>query len=439
MDAKVDGVDGFEAIRQQVENGFMPLHVYNDQQVFDAELRKIFAKTWNFLGHESEIPQPGDYVTRFIGPDSFIVSRAEDGQIRALFNACTHRGMQVCNNEGGNTQEFLCPYHGWVYDSAGELRGVPHQRDIYGAEGFDRSQNGLINIRLANFDGMLFGCMDPEAESFEEYLGDFAWYLQLITRRSGAGLKVMGAPQRWVANADWKLGYDNFVGDGYHTIVSHQSALEGGALPFEGAEFLKYGIQINAGKGGLGVAEVPPVEGGGWPAEIFAGIEQRLTPEQGLFYGMGGGPVYLPGHGGLFPNFSFLNAASALEIGGPPIPYLTFRVWRPIAPGRVEIWSWCLVEADGPPEFQEASYRGYALSFGASGVLEQDDTENWNSISLVAKGQMAHQLALNYTMGMKSGVEPLADWPGPGTAYPTDYLEENSRKFYQQWITYLTA
>jgi phenylpropionate dioxygenase-like ring-hydroxylating dioxygenase large terminal subunit len=439
MDARVTDRLDLDAIRQYAARGRMPLFVYNDPRIYAAELQQVFARTWNFLGHESELPNPGDYVTRYIGPDSFLLVRGEDGQIRALFNACSHRGMQICNNEGGHATEFLCPYHGWSFDTCGRLRGVPFGREVYGPDGLDREQRGLTPIRLANFEGLLFGNMDPSAMPFGEYVGDFAWYLQLMTRRSGAGLKVVGAPQRWIANADWKLGFDNFIGDGYHTLVSHQSAMEGGALPFGSGDFLKNGIQIYAGKGGLGMAEVPPVAGGGWPMQVFAGIEQRLTPQQARLYGIGGGPTYLPGHGGLFPNFSFLNAASALEQGGPPIPYLTVRVWRPLGPGRMEIWSWCLVEADAPTAFQEASYRGYTLSFGASGVLEQDDTENWSSISLVAGGQMAQRHILDYTMGLQTGVQPLADWPGPGTAYPIDYLEENSRRFYREWIDHLCA
>ncbi|MFK4985568.1 Rieske 2Fe-2S domain-containing protein, partial [Klebsiella pneumoniae] len=86
-----------------------------DAEIFARERKNLFSRAWLFVGHESEIPQAGDYVVRRILDDSFIIVRDEKGEIRAHFNMCLHRGMQVCRAEMGNASHFRCPYHGWSY------------------------------------------------------------------------------------------------------------------------------------------------------------------------------------------------------------------------------------------------------------------------------------------------------------------------------------
>jgi phenylpropionate dioxygenase-like ring-hydroxylating dioxygenase large terminal subunit len=95
-----------------VRRGMVPAYIYNDPDIFELERERIFSRAWIFVGHESEIPQPGDYVVRRILEDSFILTRDEGGHVRAHFNMCLHRGMQVCRAEMGNTSHFRCPYHG---------------------------------------------------------------------------------------------------------------------------------------------------------------------------------------------------------------------------------------------------------------------------------------------------------------------------------------
>src|SRR6185295_1282589 len=104
--------------------------VYCDPAVFEAELEAIWHKVWVYVGHESEVPKPGDFVRRPIGAQPVIMIRGADGQIRVLFNRCRHRGNLVCNKERGNVQTITCPYHGWSYTNAGALIG-PSFKDAY--------------------------------------------------------------------------------------------------------------------------------------------------------------------------------------------------------------------------------------------------------------------------------------------------------------------
>ena len=99
------------SIVSQVRRGMVPAHVYGDPEIFALERDRLFTRSWVFVAHESEIPDPGDYVVRRVLADSFIVARDEAGVIRVMFNMCLHRGMQVCRAEMGNASHFRCPYH----------------------------------------------------------------------------------------------------------------------------------------------------------------------------------------------------------------------------------------------------------------------------------------------------------------------------------------
>ncbi|WP_201359638.1 Rieske 2Fe-2S domain-containing protein, partial [Mycobacterium paraintracellulare] len=106
-------------VLDEVRRGMIPAHIYNDREIYELEKQHIFARAWIFVGHESEIAQPGDYVVRRILEDSFIITRDENGNVCAHFNMCLHRGMQVCRAEMGNASHFRCPYHGWSYRNDG--------------------------------------------------------------------------------------------------------------------------------------------------------------------------------------------------------------------------------------------------------------------------------------------------------------------------------
>lgn len=413
----------------------LPLGVFNDERIFALEKQRIFARSWCYLGHESEIPRAGDYMVRYIVDDAFIVTRDDDGAIHVLLNACRHRGRPVCSAELGNTRTFTCPYHGWVYRIDGTLKGIPRGAEIYASGKAERSQWGLLPApRGETWRGLIFANLDAKAPALRDYLGDAAWYLDFYANKTEGGLEVRGAPQRWVVDADWKLAADNFIGDGYHTFITHASTLRAGTLPAPDAGFLFDGVQVVLEHFGIGFARKDAMFNSlGYPPPMFEAIKQRLAPDQRALLDRG---VSLPTHSTLFPNLSFLNAPGGFTREGPPAPYMTFRVWRPLGPGRTEVWSWCMVEKRASKAFKEACYRAYVISFGAAGTLEQDDAENWMRISRAARGTMAANVPLNYAMG-DGLLEPIPDWPGPGKAYPLDYTEFAQRAFWTKWLNML--
>ncbi|MDT7723877.1 MAG: hypothetical protein QOI21_453 [Actinomycetota bacterium] len=410
----------------------VPAAIINDPGMHDAERERVFGKSWVFLAHESEIPERGDYVVRYISEDQFIVVRDEDGEIRGHLNSCRHRGMQVCRAEMGNTSHFRCPYHGWTYNNKGSLVGVPAGREAYGNK-LDKSLWQLKSIpKLGTYKGLIFGTLDADAQSLEDYLGDMKFYLDIVLDRSDAGLEVVGAPQRWIVDANWKLGADNFVGDAYHTMMTHRSMVELGLAPPD-PQFALYGEHVHTENGhGLGIIGPPPgiplPEFLGMPENIVEQLQRRLTPEQVEVFR----PVAFI-HGTVFPNLSIGNFLMSKDHVSPPTSFLTLRLWHPLGPDKMEVMSFFLVEKEAPDWYKEESYKAYVRTFGISGAFEQDDAENWRSITRVLGAQFAKGMELNYQMG-RGVYEPDPDWPGPGHAFPMDYAEANQRNFLEYWM-----
>src|SRR3954471_11527495 len=276
-----------QQVLADVRRGMIPGFVYSDAEIFELEKRRVFGRAWMFLAHESEIPEPGDYVVRRIMDDSFIVVRDESGSVQVLFNMCLHRGMQVCRAELGNASHFRCPYHGWSYRNDGRLVGLPFHKDAYGGEGgFPRpSQTPLPAPALATYNGLIFLSMDPDAPPLREYLGDFTFFLDYYTRQSASGIELCG-PQRWRVKANWKIGAENFAGDMYHTPQTHSSVVEIGLFREPRAEKRKDGCTYWAGAGGGTTYKLP--EGGfeermryvGYPEEMIARIKDQWSLEQ---------------------------------------------------------------------------------------------------------------------------------------------------------------
>src|SRR6516164_3973127 len=114
-----------------VERGIISREIFVSDEIYRQELKRVFARAWLFIGHESQIPKPGDYLTSSMGEESVILCRDRAGRVRVFLNSCRHRGMKVCRYDEGNTPLFTCPYHGWSYGTDGKLVGVPYFREAY--------------------------------------------------------------------------------------------------------------------------------------------------------------------------------------------------------------------------------------------------------------------------------------------------------------------
>ena len=209
--AKLDSEVSFQ-LHEKLSQGRVPQWILTDPDIYEIEVERVFANTWYFLGHESEIPNPGDYVSRWYVNDPVILSRGENNEISAFLNSCMHRGTVLCSGDSGNKANFICPYHGWTYSLEGELTGIIAGDRIYGTE-MDRSEWSLRRLpRLESFHGLIFASLNENVVSLDEYLGNLKWYFDILIGRSDKKMQVKGVPFRWVVNANWKIGSDNFGG-----------------------------------------------------------------------------------------------------------------------------------------------------------------------------------------------------------------------------------
>jgi phenylpropionate dioxygenase-like ring-hydroxylating dioxygenase large terminal subunit len=431
----------------EVRRGLIPARIYNDRDIFLLERDRIFGRAWIFVAHTSEIPSAGDYVVRRVVDDSFIVVRDEGDQIRAHFNMCRHRGMQVCRAEAGNASHFRCPYHGWSYRNDGSLVGLPFHQDAYGGEaGLPRASQRLLPApKLDSYNGLIFISLDPAAPPLRDYLGSFAFYLDYYTRQSSSGPELHG-PQRWRIKANWKIAAENFAGDMYHTPHTHRSVVDIGLFRDSAPERRKEGCTYWAGNGGGTTYKLPPGDLDdrlaylGYPVEMTAHMKQVWSAEQLDVVGRDG---FMVSAASIFPNLSFVHNWPRDAGSEDVTPFISLRLWQPVNEAETEVFSWFVVDRDAPDDFKSRSYAAYLRCFGSSGMFEQDDVENWTSITTTAAGSMAQQLLLNSRMGLLSDdtelVAPLSrdQFAGPGLAR-TGYSEYNQRQLLRRWADCLS-
>jgi phenylpropionate dioxygenase-like ring-hydroxylating dioxygenase large terminal subunit len=436
-----------DEVAESIQDGLLPIQVMNDDEVHSRELERIFARAWVFVGHESEIPSRGDYVQRYIGDDAFILVRGEDGEVRLLFDSCRHRGAMVCRAEKGNASHFRCSYHGWTYKNTGEMTGAPLWEKAYGAA-LDRRQWGLFAApHVESLHGFVFASLDPEAPPLAEYLGPMKWYFDLMFGLCRDGWEVLGEPQRWVVDSNWKVAAENFCGDDYHTLFLHRSLIEVGLLidPAElDSAFLLEGHHIQAGNGHaishfMIPSDVPGPRFWNFPPDVA----ELFTPDE-LGEVLYDAARHTVGHvGTIFPNLSFLSFPSMQSPKVEPQANSIIRVWQPRGPGEMEVVNWIIVPKGSPEPFRTMSQRAALGTFGSSGVFDQDDSEPWSTITRTGKSVFARKVGMrtNYQIGLneQSGAKRVDDHPGPGVKYFPALEEGVMRGFWRRWAQYMRS
>jgi Rieske 2Fe-2S family protein len=189
----------------------LPRRYYTSRDVLEDELELIFARTWAYVGHESQVAEPGDFFTAQLAGDNVIVSRGRDGDLHAFNDVCRHRGSRICGaGAHGNAERFVCPYHQWVYDVDGSLLSAPRMPEL------DRSTLGLKPVRLESWNGFLFANLSPDAPPLEAQLKGTRtlWDAYDVERVKLAHTITYGV------HANWKLVLENFF-ECYHCAATH--------------------------------------------------------------------------------------------------------------------------------------------------------------------------------------------------------------------------
>lgn len=395
--------------------------LFVSDSIYALEQERIFTKCWLYVGHESALPSNGSFVTTTMGEDPVIVVRDKDGRLRVYLNSCTHRGTKVCRVDSGTTTMFRCPYHAWTFNTEGALMAVPRRGPVYG-DAFDRSQYGLREApRVGSFAGMIFACWDPDAPTLKEYLGDMAFYLELMLSRMDGGTEVIGGCHKWTIDVNWKIPAENFAGDHYHVPSTHGAGVEMGYR----SPLTNDGYCIQTGNGHSIGSERGGAQQGKAVKTAYDGFIAEMRAQLVAKYGSAAEAFVPIGVGTIFPNMSFMDTAR----------FRTFRVWHPRGVGKIEVHSWCVVDKAMPAELKAAVRQQYSLAFGPGGIFEQDDGDIWQSVQDAMRGPIGRQGRFNYEMGLGREGPTSVRYGNefPGSTSDMLMTEANQRAFYRHY------
>ncbi len=196
--------------------------VYTDASIFAEEQRRIFAGDWVYIGHDSEVPEVGDYRRKSLGVQPVILCRDTPDSVQVFFNRCRHRAASICLDDG-NTRQFRCEYHGWTYDLSGRLTHVPYA-DAY--RDFDDEAFSLSRPpHVERYRGFVFACLaETPPEALADFLGEpVRRQIDYFCDLSPSGrILVQAGASRLAYQGNWKLQMENSI-DGYHPNFTHQS------------------------------------------------------------------------------------------------------------------------------------------------------------------------------------------------------------------------
>jgi len=191
-----------------------PAAWYHDPDIADLEKHGVFAATWQYVAPLSQVKKPGDYVTTEIAGNPIVVVRGRDGALRAFFNVCRHHAAEIATAPCGNVTSLVCPYHGWTYGLDGALKGVPQ---FDGVCDFDKTQNGLVPIRVETWESFVFVTLHPHIPPLTGVRD------RLITDVAKLELSKLRFTERrsYDLNCNWKVYVDNYLDGGYHVPFIH--------------------------------------------------------------------------------------------------------------------------------------------------------------------------------------------------------------------------
>ena len=201
----------------------IPGWVYTDPEIFRMEMERFHhGPTWNYVGLECEIPEPGSWKRGSVGLKSVVMTRDKAGDIHVVENRCSHRGAPICWKLQGKDTGLNCPYHQWRFNLRGDLIGVPFEKGINQAggmpDGFEKSANGLRKLRTHVRGGAVWATFSDETADFEACIApEILAAMDRITRRGP--LKLLGT-SRQVYKANWKMWLENSR-DNYHATLLH--------------------------------------------------------------------------------------------------------------------------------------------------------------------------------------------------------------------------
>lgn len=353
--------------------------LYIEPAIFEQEMERIFGDSWVYVGHESQVAQPGDYITTTLGTRPVILSRDEDGGLHLLHNRCIHRGATVCQDARGNANHFRCLYHGWTYRNTGVLTGVPFPQG-YGSRIDELRERGLERVaHVESRFGFIFAHAGIPDRNIDEHLEPARPYLERFNASvPGDGVMLAEPPYRYRYDGNWKYQLENAV-DGYHPSIVH--------LSFMKVVGRRTGDQSNPYKSDDGPVRVRSLANGHTVLDLMKA--RTASQRQDDF-----GDSYLerarmtPGGDDLVARLRGeigLEAAAAALEGDNDFNLAVFpnlmliqsqiRVITPVAVDRTVVTGWATVGAGAHPLVNQLRLRMQEVFNGPAGFGSPDDLE----------------------------------------------------------------
>jgi len=375
------------AIQSLVQGDRVHRDLYLSDEIFALEQSRFFSRAWTYLGHASQVPNPGDYLTQDIAGRPLVMVRQPDGSIKVLYNRCAHKGTQLVSDACGNVGKFFrCPYHAWTYKLDGAPLAVPLRNGYEGTRLREcESGAGMVALRhVAVYRDFVFVRLSERGLAFDEYFGEVLQAIDNMVDRSPSGkLTVAGGAMRNVVNCNWKMYLEN-INDTVHPMSTHESATHAASELWKGRP----------------ADEPKPMA-----------MEQILPFGSGYdFFDKMGGRIFPHGHSVLGVNFSIHSGYArlpeyeqamreahgearaadilqrspqnsvlfpSLSVKGSP---QAIRVIRPLSASRTLIEAWAF-RVDGAPDLLfERSMTYNRLVFSPMSVVAHDDVHLFESM-----------------------------------------------------------
>jgi benzoate/toluate 1,2-dioxygenase alpha subunit len=344
---------------------------FTNPELFELEMKYIFENNWVYLAHESQITEVNDYFTTHIGRQPIFIARNKEGELNAFINACSHRGAQLCRYKKGNKSTYTCPFHGWTFNNSGKLLKVKDGKGAGYPEQFNtEGSHDLKKVaRFESYKGFLFGSLNPNSSSLEDYLGETKKIIDQMVDQAEFGLEIVRGASTYTYDANWKMQMENGA-DGYHVSSVHWNYV--------------------ATMGNRKEDGVKAVDPNGWSKSV------------GGVYGFDNGHILLwtkmlnPEVRPLYSQLDRLNAELGEErtnfivnetrnLALYPNVYLMdqfstqIRVVRPITVDKSEVTIYCMAPKNEPAADRALRIRQYEDFFNVTGMGTPDDLEEFRS------------------------------------------------------------
>lgn len=358
-----------ELVDDRVGDGIFSVHrdLFRDPQLFELEMDCIFGRTWLFLGLESQVSQPDDFFTTTIARTPVVVARGAAGELRCFINSCRHKGATVFNQACGNQKLHACPYHAWVYDSAGKCVSVNGQAGGQYTAAFLRDDHDLVPVaRFGNYRGLLFASLSADVPPLEQHLGEARAAIDLIVDQSPEGIELVPGQASFTYAGNWKLQLEN-GSDAYHFSPTHVSYINvlrqrAGTSAGTGSVYENMAAHRSAQRGSYTFDHGHVLMWGGNPNEAQRPLHEskdellQRVGEVRTRYMLSVRNLTL------FPNVQFAENAS-----------MQLRVIRPISVDRTEVTAWCVAPKGESPAARSKRLRQYEDFFNLTGCATPDD------------------------------------------------------------------